>query len=136
MTGSPVINSCFAPKAEVAFAPETRRSPTSREGPGPRSILRQSSTPSVAADGGQVTYMQFMEDTYGTASTFRSGGTGSERHNFIKSESEPLFDADHPANGVLLPRLSTGRSRPPKRRMVMSGKSMTMPAAVNPVPAK
>ena len=24
---------------------------------------------------GQVTYMQFMEDTYGTASTFRSGGT-------------------------------------------------------------
>ena len=23
---------------------------------------------------GQVTYMQFMEDTFGTASTFRSGG--------------------------------------------------------------
>ncbi len=28
---------------------------------------------------GQVTYMQFMEDTYGTASTFRSGGTATYR---------------------------------------------------------
>ena len=27
----------------------------------------------------QVTYMQFMEDTYGTASTFRSGGTATYR---------------------------------------------------------
>ena len=28
---------------------------------------------------GQVTYMQFMEDTYGTTSTFRSGGTATYR---------------------------------------------------------
>ena len=28
---------------------------------------------------GQVNYMQFMEDTYGTASTFRSGGTAVYR---------------------------------------------------------
>lgn len=27
----------------------------------------------------QVSYMQFMEDTYGTASTFRSGGTATYR---------------------------------------------------------
>ena len=29
--------------------------------------------------GGQVTFMQFMEDTFGTASTFRSGGTATYR---------------------------------------------------------
>ena len=28
---------------------------------------------------GQVTFMQFMEDTFGTASTFRSGGTATYR---------------------------------------------------------
>ncbi len=28
---------------------------------------------------GRVTFMQFMEDTYGTASTFRSGGTATYR---------------------------------------------------------
>ena len=28
---------------------------------------------------GQVTYMQFMEDTFGTAATFRSGGTATFR---------------------------------------------------------
>ena len=28
---------------------------------------------------GQVVFMQFMEDTYGTASTFRSGGTAAYR---------------------------------------------------------
>ncbi len=28
---------------------------------------------------GQVTYMQFMEDTFGTAQTFRSGGTATYR---------------------------------------------------------
>lgn len=28
---------------------------------------------------GRVTYMQFMEDTFGTASTFRSGGTATYR---------------------------------------------------------
>ena len=26
-------------------------------------------------ENGQVTYMQFMEDTFGTAATFHSGGT-------------------------------------------------------------
>ena len=35
--------------------------------------------------GGQVTYMQFMEDTYGTASTFRSGGTALYRADPEKS---------------------------------------------------
>ena len=29
--------------------------------------------------GGKVTYMQFMEDTFGTASTFRTGGTATFR---------------------------------------------------------
>ena len=29
--------------------------------------------------GGQVTFMQFMEDTFGTASTFRSGGVATFR---------------------------------------------------------
>ena len=29
--------------------------------------------------GGKVTYMQFMEDTFGTASTFRTGGTATYR---------------------------------------------------------
>ena len=29
--------------------------------------------------GGQVTYMQFMEDTFGTAQRFRSGGTATYR---------------------------------------------------------
>ncbi len=28
---------------------------------------------------GKVTYMQFMEDTFGTASTFRTGGTATYR---------------------------------------------------------
>ncbi len=28
---------------------------------------------------GQVTFMQFMEDTYGTAATFRSGGVTTYR---------------------------------------------------------
>ena len=31
------------------------------------------------ARGGQITFMQFMEDTFGTASTFRSGGVGAYR---------------------------------------------------------
>ncbi|WP_419828476.1 nuclear transport factor 2 family protein [Methylobacterium sp.] len=30
-------------------------------------------------DGGKVTHMQFMEDTFGTASTFRSGGAWTFR---------------------------------------------------------
>ena len=30
-------------------------------------------------EGGKVTYMQFMEDTFGTASTFRTGGTATYR---------------------------------------------------------
>lgn len=30
-------------------------------------------------NGGQVTFMQFMEDTFGTASTFRSGGVATYR---------------------------------------------------------
>ncbi len=29
--------------------------------------------------GGQITFMQFMEDTFGTAATFRSGGVASYR---------------------------------------------------------
>ncbi len=29
--------------------------------------------------GGQITFMQFMEDTFGTASTFRSGGVATYR---------------------------------------------------------
>ncbi len=30
-------------------------------------------------EDGQITYMQFMEDTFGTASTFRNGGTATYR---------------------------------------------------------
>ena len=30
-------------------------------------------------NGGQITFMQFMEDTFGTASTFRSGGVATYR---------------------------------------------------------
>ena len=29
--------------------------------------------------GGKVTHMQFMEDTFGAASTFRAGGTATYR---------------------------------------------------------
>ena len=37
---------------------------------------------------GQVTYMQFMEDTFGTASTFRSGGTWKFHSDSASGEVE------------------------------------------------
>lgn len=45
---------------------------------------------------GRVTYMQFMEDTYGTASTFRAGGTAIFRADPDGGEVE-IADAGTPA---------------------------------------
>ena len=64
----------FASGENVAvFGRFTYRSPTvGRAVTSPFSILAKVSD-------GRVTYMQFMEDTFGTAQTFRTGGTATFR---------------------------------------------------------
>lgn len=68
------IRDMFASGGNVAvFGSFTYRSTTlGKVVTSPFSILAKVS-------GGQVTYMQFMEDTFGTAGTFRSGGTATYR---------------------------------------------------------